>query len=826
MVVSTPPACFHCGGPVPRDSPCAVRVAGVSRPVCCSGCEAAVHLVLAQGLERYYEFRSGSGALPPRPGRDWSSFDREASLRRFTHLRTDGERELSLQVDGLHCAACGWLIENSLRRLSGISAVHVSAGTGRAELRYQPGRVALSRVLERIDALGFQPHPLSFSSSGPDGAAERRDALKRLAVAGFGMMEVMTYSVALYAGAMQGIAPDIEQLLRFVSLVVATPVALYSARPFYDGAWRALRARTLGMDVPVALSIGSAYLWSVVAVLRGSGAVYFDSVVMFTFFLGLGRFAEMTLRHRAGLQQDAFARMLPDSVLRIVGEGAERVLPEELVAGDRVRVLAGERIAADGEVLTGATEVDESLLTGESAPQVRGPHDALIAGSLNLSGVVEMRVLRVGQDSTLAAISRLLEHARASRPRFVALSDRAASWFIGAVLVFAAAVGLHWLHTDPARAFPCVLAVLVVTCPCALSLAAPAALASATTRLARAGLLVTGGRALERLARADRIVFDKTGTLTRGRPRLQSVRALSVRADPERCRAIAAALERHSEHPLARAFALIAPAPGLRQVQLAVGRGLAGELDGVRYRLGRSDFVHEFCHDAAASRLPGMERGRSDCVEILLGDEQGPLAQFLLSDSLREDAPDTLAALGMLGVTPVIASGDVPGIVTLVARRLGVREAHAALRPADKVALVRTLQAAGHGVAMVGDGINDAPVLAAADVSIAIGSGTELAKVSAELILPGEALAPLIDGVETARRMRRIIRQNLAWAILYNATAVPIAAAGWLSPWMAAAGMSLSSLLVVINAMRLLGDGATRTPSLGLGAAPVQAARA
>jgi Cu2+-exporting ATPase len=785
-----------------------------------------VHLVLAQGLERYYQFRSGTGAMPPRPGRDWSGFDREASLRRYTHLRSDGERELSLQIDGLHCTACGWLIENSLRRLAGVSSVHVSAGSGRAELRFQPSRVTLSRVLERIDALGFQPHALSFSAAGPDGSGERREALKRLAIAGFGMMEVMTYAVAMYAGALQGIAPDIEQLLRFVSLVVATPVALYSARPFYDGAWRSLRARTLGMDVPVALSIASAYLWSVVAVLRGHGAVYFDSVVMFTFFLAVGRYAEMTLRHRAGLQQDAFARMLPDSVLRIVGEQTERVLPEELVAGDRVRVLAGERVPADGEVLSGATEVDESLLTGESAPQVRGPHDTLVAGSLNLSGVVELRVLRVGQDSTLAAISRLLERARASRPRFVALSDRAASWFIGGVLIFAVAVGIYWLHADPARAFPCVLAVLVVTCPCALSLAAPAALASATTRLARAGLLVTGGRALERLARADRIVFDKTGTLTRGRPRIQNMRPLSARAEPERCRAIAAALERYSEHPLARAFAALPAAPNLRAVHVAPGRGLSGELDGVRYRIGRADYVLELCRPASSARGPGIDAGRTDCIEVILGDEAGPLAQFLLSDSLREDAHETLTALAALGLSPIIASGDVPAIVALVARRLGVASAHGGLQPADKLSLVRTLQAAGHGVAMVGDGVNDAPVLAAADVSIAIGSGTELAKVSADLILPGDALAPLIDGLTTARRMRRIIRQNLGWAILYNATAMPFAAAGWLAPWVAAAGMSLSSLLVVLNAMRLLGEGTPRAPTLGLQSVPVQAARA
>ena len=489
-------------------------------------------------------------------------------------------------------------------------------------------------------------------------------------------------------------------------------------------------------------------------------------------------------------------------MLRVAGADAERVTPDELSGGDRVRVLPGERIPADGEIQSGSTEIDESLLTGESVPQLRSRGDELIAGTLNLSGAIEMRVTRVGQDSTLAAVSRLLERARATRPRVADVADRVAAWFVGAVLLLALLVGLYWLRVDPTRVFPTVLAVLVVTCPCALSLATPAALAAATTRLARCGLLVTRGRALERLASADRIVFDKTGTLTRGQPRIEQVRLLSARAARGRCLALAAALERHSEHPIARAFAQIEPAAAVSEVCTAAGRGLSARLGGVRYRIGRADYVCEGCPGAAPPQLPAADPA---CSSIVLGDESGLLAEFLLADSVREDARETLERLRGLGVEPLIASGDRAGVVASVVRRLGSFRASGDLRAEDKLALVRALQARGHRVAMVGDGINDAPVLAGADVSVAIGGGTDLAKVNADVVMLGEGLGPLVRGIESARQTRRIIRQNLAWALLYNATAVPLAASGWLAPWMAAIGMSTSSLLVVLNAMRLLG---------------------
>ncbi|HVN43801.1 MAG TPA: heavy metal translocating P-type ATPase [Steroidobacteraceae bacterium] len=821
---SPSPVCFHCGSLIRNGEPLSVRIAGVAQPVCCAGCQAAATLILAQGLERFYEFRQPPTARPATAERNWSIFDRAAALRRYSHELASGERELTLQIEGLHCAACAWLIENSLQRERGVTEIHVNAASGRAQLRFDPRASCLSRLLQHIDALGFAPRPLSFSAGPPPDTAERRAALLRLGVAGFGMMQLMTFAVSLYAGVIQGMAEDLQQFLRFVSLAVATPVVLYSARPFFVSAWRSTRAGRPGMDVPVALSIGAAWLWSTWATLRGRGTVYFDSVVMFTFFLLLGRYVEMSLRHRSVVQQDALVRLLPESVLRL-GPRAERVTPDELEANDCVRILPGERVPADGVIGSGSTEVDESLLTGESAPRARGPGDTLLAGTLNVSGTVEMRVLRVGPDSTLAAVARLLERAHAARPRIADFADRVASGFVMGVLLLATLVGLYWLQVDAARAFPTVLAVLVVTCPCALSLATPAALAAATTRLAHTGLLVARSRSLERLAHADRIVFDKTGTLTLGTPRLDEVVLLDARAARERCVAIAAALESHTAHPLARAFAHLNAAAGVTGTRSAAGRGIEGWIDGAHYRLGRLDYVLE---GGTGAPVPAALRADPELARIVLADADGPLAAFRVNDAVRADARTTLAQLTRLGLIPLIASGDQPGAVALAAQRLGGIGARAGLRAGEKLAWVQQLQQAGHRVVMVGDGVNDAPVLAAADVSVAIASGADLAKVNADLVLLGAGLGALAGAVHTSRRTLRIIRQNLGWAVLYNLTAVPLAASGHLEPWMAALGMSGSSLLVVLNAMRLLKRNTARVEPGGvarLEAAPAEAAR-
>ena len=793
--------CYHCGARLAAGHPHFITVDGKREPVCCGGCAAAAESILAQGLSRFYQFREQPPAAPVPAERDWTVFDRAAALARYTHTRADGSRELSVQLQGLHCAACVWLIENSLQRQGGIFEVCVNLGEERAQLRYDPEKMPLSRVLRLLDQIGYRPRPISYRSDVAAQGRERRIALQRLAVAGFGMMQVMSFAAALYAGALDGIAPNLEQLLRYVSFLVATPVVLYSAQPFFVSAWRSLRAGTLGMDVPVALSIGIAYLWSVWATLSGHGVVYFDSAVMFTFLLLLGRYVERSLRHRASLGNDSLHRLLPESVLRISAAGEERVTSDELRTGDRIRVLAGERIPADGTVLTGTADIDEALLTGESMPRVCRPGDQLTAGTINVNGILEVAVARVGQDSTLAAIARLVDRAQAVRPPIAELADRVAARFVGAIVVLALCAGLYWWHRDPSQALSVALAVLVVTCPCALSLATPAALAAATARLSRAGLLVARSRGLERLARVDTVIFDKTGTLTRGQPRIERIELLQQNLSQAQCLEIAAALEAYSTHPVAQAFSGNSCGAKAAEVVTAPGRGIEGEVGGLRYRIGQPEFVLESLEGARPLVTVTAEDGQS---VILLGDRKQVLAAFLLADAFRSDIAPTLRRLQAMGLSVQIASGDRDPVVQKCARQLQGVQARGEMTAAAKLKLLRGLQADGHRVLAVGDGINDAAILAAADASVAVGSGADLAQVNADMVLMGDTLSGLPEAIGATRRMLSIVRQNLIWAAVYNLAAVPLAMSGWLQPWMAAIGMSLSSLLVVINALRLL----------------------
>ncbi len=794
--------CFHCGSPVLPGTAVIEPISGVPRPMCCSGCAAAARFIAELGLERFYQFRT-AGIPAARPGTsDWSIYDRKAALRRYTHQRPDGSCEVSVTIEGMRCAACTWLIESALARVAGVSEATVHPTDGRAQVRYRPSECTLSTLLEAIGRLGYRPRPVDYFRVDPRREDERRAALRRIAVAGLAMMQVMSFAAALYAGALDGIAPDLEQLLRYVSFLVATPVVLYCAYPFYAAALRNLRHGTLGMDVPVALSIIAAYLWSAWATVRGQGAIYFDSAVMFTFLLLLGRYIEMTLRHRAGHQHESLGLLLPERVLRLSGGTPEAVTPEELQLGDRVRILPGERVAADATVLAGASEIDEAPLTGESAPRLVRSGDQVCAGTINLNGVIEAEVIGTGSGSTLAAVARLLDRANADRPVAAQFADRVAGVFVAIVLALALLIGLAWWQVNPEKAFPAALAVLVVSCPCALSLATPAALAAAIAQLARSGLLVTRSRPLQALATADVLVCDKTGTLTRGQPRIEQMLLVSPRWDAARCRELAACLEAYSTHPIARAFG--GPnANGVRVTEVAVvpGQGIEGWIDGVRYRIGSAAFVRELVPAGDESPWQGPQAAHT-CV--WLGSElDGVVAVFELRDSLRDDAARVLQELRELGLEIRIASGDREDVVIAVARLLGVAGAQGVMSAADKVALVHELQRGGHRVAVIGDGINDAPVLAAADVSIAMGGGTDLARVSADLILVGESLAPLAPAVASVRKMNRVIRENLLWAALYNLVAIPLAAAGWLQPWTAAVGMSLSSVIVVANALRI-----------------------
>jgi Cu2+-exporting ATPase len=783
--------CFHCGEPLLPGIRFAVTIDGCEQTVCCIGCRAAAELIREAGLGDYYRYRSAPG---PRPVADeddlWSTYDRPEVQRPL--LGQDGEHSVvNLLIEGLRCAACSWLIGQRLAQLPGVARSNVNPATARAQVAFDPARTSLGTLLRAIAALGYRPHVLGAADTLAVATRERRAALKRLAVAGFGMMQVMMIAVALYVGAVDGMDPVIREYLRIISLVVTTPVLVYAGRPFFAGAYHSLRAHQVGMDVPVALAIGLAWIASAWNTLAGRGEVYYDSVVMFIFLLLLGRYVEMLARHRAGSTGEALLRLVPATALKLGTGGRERVPVATLSIGDRVLVPVGECFPADGVVEHGTTEADEALLTGESLPVAKPEGASVIAGAVNTGAPIDVLLTAVGQSTVLAGIVRLLERAQTERPRLARLADRAASWFVSRLLIGAAIVCAAWLLIDPSRAFEATLAVLVVSCPCALSLATPTALTAATACLARHGLLVTRSDALEALATADTVVFDKTGTLTVGRPQLTAVEALL--GTPQSALEIAAALEHRSEHPLSQAFERV-PAAAAGSVSVHPGQGIEGRVRGTVYRIGTSAFVA-----AIAGSRPAGVRDRG----VHLGSRDGWTARFELGDTVRPAARAVVRELSDLGLRPLIASGDHAEAVEPVARALGIDRWYARLLPADKLSLVGSLRDAGARVLAVGDGINDAPTLRAASVSLALGTGSDLAQASADLVALGGDLATLPLAVRTARRTVAVVRQNLVWAAAYNLVAVPFAAFGLVPPWLAAVGMSASSLLVVLNALRL-----------------------
>ena len=805
MTASSAAPCFHCGEPMPPGIEIRASIDGREEPVCCHGCKAVAEFISGAGLGDYYRYRDTASTradeLPP-PDR-WSAYDRPELVERLSRAEPGGGRSITVLLEGLRCAACGWLADKALHMESGVLEVGVNPATARARIVWDPDQVRLGDLLRILEHVGLRPHPLAGEPAEQLALQERRSALKRLAVAGLGMMQVMMFAVPLYFGEHSGMDPQIREFLRLVSMLVCIPVALYAGWPFYKGAWAALRARGISMDVPVSLGILLAFTASVVNALRGAGEVYFDSVTMFVFFLSLGRYVEMIARHRAGSVADALARLAPVTARRLRGAEVEDVRTVDLEVGDELLVRTGEVFAADGIVSEGEGRVDESMLTGESVPIAKSIGARVNAGTQNLGAPLRLRVTAVADDTVLSGIVTLLERAQAERPRLARAADRAAAWFLRRILVAAAVVFVAWWFVDPSRAFPATLAMLVATCPCALSLATPAALAAATSALARRGVLVARPDALESMARATDVLWDKTGTLTRGLVRVEEVRPIG-KVPEAGCLALATALERMSEHPIAQAFlAAGGPAETASDAAVHPGRGIEGWVDGQLLRIGTLDFVTELVGAAT-----GVVMAAEDESWVYLGSSAGFIAAFRLSDQLRPEAGRCVAELDKIGLRSEIVSGDEPSTVARVAARCGIEARHARLRPDSKLARLRQLQDGGAVVVAVGDGINDAPLLSGAEVGVAMGRGSALAQSSADLILVRDSLDALPEAVRLARRTQRVVRQNLSWAVVYNLTALPLAALGFVPPWLAALGMSFSSIAVVLNAMRL----SRRTP--------------
>ncbi|HKM38412.1 MAG TPA: heavy metal translocating P-type ATPase [Thiopseudomonas sp.] len=793
-----PLSCYHCGLPVLTGDAFTAVVLKESRVFCCPGCQAVAQTIIAGGLESYYLHRSESSSNPEAlPGvlpDELLLLDREDIQKPFVSI-SGKISETKLLIEGITCAACGWLIEKHLKQLPGVIDTSLNLSNHRLSIQWDAEQIVLSELLKTIRHIGYAAHPWQPDTVSQQMQIDNRRALRKLGVAGLLWMQVMMASMATWPEFNLDLSEGMDRLLRWVSLILTTPIVFYCSSEFFHGALRDLRTRHLTMDVSVSLAIAGAYAAGIWSTLTGQGDLYFDAAGMFALFLLSGRYLERRARERTSAATSQLVNLLPASCLRVNADGSsERILLSELRKGDQLLVPPGSLIPADGCITSGTSSIDESLLTGEYLPLAKKPGDTVVAGTLNIEGPLTIDVLALGEETQLSAIVRLLERAQSLKPRLAELADTVAQWFLISVLLIAAVVGLIWLQIDSSRAFWIVLSLLVATCPCALSLATPTALTAATGSLHKLGLLITKSHVLESFQKVDTVIFDKTGTLTEGKLTLKQV-SLLAQLNETQCLELAAALESHSEHPIARAFGRTTTTA--QDVQSAPGLGLEGWVNGQQLRIGRPDYV------SALGNYPTPEMPSQAGQWLLLGDSQHALAWFALDDKLREDAPALLETCRARGWQVLLLSGDSSPMVQQIAEQLQITDARGGLTPDDKLQVLKELHSQGRHVLMLGDGVNDVPVLAAADISIAMGSASDLAKTTADAILLSNSLSSLVSALAVAKKTRRVIIENLAWATLYNGLVIPFAALGWVTPGWAAFGMSISSLLVVLNALRL-----------------------
>ena len=876
--------CYHCQQPVP---------AGIhitddhGHAYCCHACEAVAHIISAHHLEQYYQVRDRPAPRPEHPydPAHWQAYDLPEIAAQYTYKDGD-DQEIHLYIDGLHCAACTWLISHALQDAHGISHTRINLGTGRAEIRWRD--TPLSAILATIASLGYTPNLHTPDEEDNKQRRERNHDLLRLIVAGLGMMQVMMFATGLYTGAWHGIDHEYEQLLRWISLLCSAPVMLYAGYPYLKNAWLGLRHRQPNMDLPIALACAGAWLASLYHTLIGRGEIYYAGVTMFIFFISISRYLEAHTRRRARHNQQHFARLLPDAVYKYNDRGEAQLVPLPTIQpGDHIRVLPTHTIPVDGEITGGASRIDENMLTGESTPQYKTSGDRVHAGSTNLQSPLNIRVSQTGQQTTLAAIRRISARAEQHRSPQIDRNQALAQQTVLAVLILAAAGYLLWQWIDPARAFDIALAILVATCPCALSLATPTVLTAALNHAHKHHILIKNSNTLDRLTHIRRILFDKTGTLTQGKYQL---RRSDYYGEPRRLLAIAKTLETHSTHPIAWYYSQQPVANvAMDNIEQHSGKGISGDYDGSRWHIGSAAYMQEngveippaeqppppvgeswdgaYPHTTDADTttdadwslmadknnvghkyptyeennpLPceagegwggGVEKSRmattdnkavpcdpklppprpsptggesaltdANTTHVYLAENRELRAHYQLGDPERDNLAATLARL-QAHYHLAIASGDRAENVARLAARYGITDRRGSLDPAAKLALLEANDP--EHTLMIGDGINDAPVLARASVSVAVGRANPLSQTHADIVLlknGPEALPYLLD---LAARSRRITRQNLIWATVYNLTILPLAISGYLTPWIAALGMSTSSLLVIANALRI-----------------------
>ncbi|MFN1550903.1 heavy metal translocating P-type ATPase [Vibrio natriegens] len=781
-------SCYHCGEDVPANTDFKVEILGEVRDMCCPGCQTVAQTIIDSGLVSYYQYRTAPAEkadLVPEQLQALIHYDNEDVQSEFVRQH-DNVSEVTLSLDGVSCAACAWLIEKQVSNTKGLVSIRVNTTTNRALLAWDKTQVRLSELLAAIHKLGYKAAPFEADVQEASYHQMMKQYLYRLGIAGLATMQVMMLAVALYLEVFGDLEPEFKNYFRWVSLIFATPVLLYSALPFYLNAWRSIKGRTLGMDVPVSIALIFAYVASLVATFTEQGEVFFESISMFTFFLLVGRFLEMRARRKAAAASGNLLKLIPAIATTLDGE---QIPVKTLKIGDRIRVLPGEHIPADGKVISGRIHIDESMLTGESVHVVKKEGDAVFAGTLNGDESFELEVTSSKADSVISNIVRLQDEAQHSKPKIAEIADVVARYFVGAILIISAGTWLYWHQTKPDDAFWIMLSVLVATCPCALSLATPTALTCATSRMGNFGILLRKGHVFETLCKVNHLVVDKTGTLTKGDIEISRTSVFGEISESESL-ALAAALEAHANHPIARSFAQYSKEDVvMSEVKNVIGSGIEGLWNGKDVKIGSAAFVvNEGCDE-------------SNAVYLSVNGEHA--ATFYYRDPIRKESQAFIQRFAEAGIKTTLLTGDSIQNAQPVADEIGIDHVIASAKPEDKLAYLKSLDSDDITM-MVGDGINDAPTLAGAHLSVAMGGGTDVAKASADMTLLGDNLEKLLEARLLALRTRKIIRENLAWSLGYNLLILPLAVAGLVAPYVAVVGMSASSIIVVSNSLRLL----------------------
>ncbi|KZN43031.1 heavy metal translocating P-type ATPase [Pseudoalteromonas luteoviolacea] len=785
-------SCFHCLEPVPTGFNGEVIFEGVSNPVCCTGCQAVAQTILAQGMSDYYKFRTQTNGkveeLVPEKLKELISYDNQDIQKDFVGQQGD-LKEVLLSVEGISCAACAWLIEKQLLAISGVKRVDVNTSTHRAMILWQDNDAKLSEIIASLMQIGYKAYPFQADEEASQKQAAAKAYMRRLGVAGLMTMQVMMFAFAMYFGMFSGMDEGFEQYFRWISLVLASPVILYSALPFLINAVKGLKSKQLNMDLPVSLAIFGAYGASCYATVMSVGEVYFESICMFTFLLLLGKYLEFRARMKASEFTANLQKLLPLTARKLSGQLEEIIAAKSLQLNDLILIKPGETIPADGLVVEGNSTVDESMMTGEHLPIKKFKSHQVYAGTLNHDGVITVKINKIGQNTLINQIIKLQHNALMKRPKIVEVTDKVAQWFVACLLVFASITAIGWYHIEPEHAFWVTIAVLVATCPCALSLAIPTALTCAVATLTKKGILIKESHVLETTPKVTKYAFDKTGTLTEGRFSITKTVVIDANYTEEDVLAFAGALERFSEHPIAKAFV---SSPNIvfdvSAATVKTGFGVSGQINNQEIAIGKPTWFNNHASFAQAT----------------LFIEKKPVADFYLQDKVRNSAHKVVAYLQSKSLTCHMLTGDSSNAAKDLADELGLDSYKQACSPEDKQLNVEQWSRQSDIVAMVGDGVNDSPVFNSAHLSIAMETGADISKNTADVVLLNSDLNSLQTLQKVAVKTKQIIKQNLTISLLYNGSILPLAAMGMVPPWLAVIGMSASSIVVISNSLRLL----------------------